>query len=102
MKRAFASMLGQEVLTYVRDMVQAVAVDKRSFFEQSAAVGGTPLSKEELAELAALDAAASMIQFTVSTGEEAKARGRAAPEWVLKMAAQARVALVEEEAQAEA
>ena len=103
MTKAFADMLGQEILSYVRDMVAAVAVDKRSFFEQSAAVGGASLSREELAELAALDAAAEMIQFAVSAGQEAKGRGKSAPDWVLRMAAQARTALVaEEEYEAEA
>lgn len=103
MTKAFASMLGGEILSYVRECVNKVAVDKRSFFEQSAAVGGTPLSKPELAELAALDAAANIIQFAVSAGQDAKARGRPAPDWVLQMAAQARVALVaEEEVEAEA
>jgi hypothetical protein len=87
-------MLGAEILTYVRDTVLDVAAKRRSFAEQSAAVGGTPLSEDELAELAALDAAADMIQFTISVGQEAVTRKKPAPEWVLKIAAQARAALV--------
>lgn len=103
MTKAFASMLGAEILSYVRDVVIDVAVKKRSFAEQSATVGRTPLSQTELAELAALDAAANIIQFAVSAGQEAKARGKPAPEWVLKLASQARVALIaEEETEAEA
>lgn len=94
MTKAFASMLGAEILTYVRDTVLDVAAKKRSFFEQSAAVGGAPLSKDELAELAALDAAADMIQFAISAGQEARVRQKPAPEWVLRIAAQARNALV--------
>ena len=104
MTTAFASMLGGEVLAYVRDMVIEVSVHKRSFAEQSAAVGGRPLSQDELAQLAALDAAADCIQFAVSAGQDAKTRGKPAPEWVVKMASQARNALVakEEEAETEA
>jgi hypothetical protein len=79
-----------------------VALDKRSFFEQSAAVGGTPLSRAELAELATLDAAAAIIQYAVSAGQEADVKGKAAPNWVLQMAAQARTALVAEETEVEA
>jgi hypothetical protein len=96
MTTAFASMLGKEILTYVRDTVRNVAVNKRSFFEQSAAVGGTPLSKDELRELAALGAAADMIQFAVSAGQDARTSGKPAPEWVVKMASQGRSALVVE------
>ena len=96
MTTAFASMLGGEILTYVRDTVIRVATDKRTFFEQSAAVGGVPLNRRELGELAGLDAAAEIIQVAVSAGQEAKAEKKSAPEWVLKMAAQARTALVAE------
>jgi hypothetical protein len=102
MTKAFASMLGAEILTYVRDMVLDVATKRRSFFEQSAAVGGVPLNKTELAELAALDAAAAMIQFAISVGQEAVVDKKPAPQWVLKIASQARVALVApEETEAE-
>jgi hypothetical protein len=95
-------MLGGEVLTYVRDAVIEVSVKKRSWAEQSAAVGGVPLNGADLAEITALDAAADMIQFAVSAGQQAKAGGEPAPEWVIKMAAQARVALVgKEEPEAE-
>jgi hypothetical protein len=96
MTTAFASMLGGEILTYVRDTVINVAVNKRSFFEQSAAVGGMPLNSRELGELAALDAAAEIIQFAVSAGQDARTAGKPTPEWVLKIAAQARTALVAE------
>jgi hypothetical protein len=93
MATAFSAMLGGEILSYVRDAVTDVAVKKRSYFEQSAAVGGVPLNSAELAELVALDAAASMIQFAVSAGQDARAKGMPTPEWVLKMAAEARSAL---------
>ena len=53
MAEPFASMIGGEVLTYIRDAVAKVAVDKRTFLDQSAAVGGTPLGKDELAEVRA-------------------------------------------------
>ncbi len=94
MTKAFAAMLGGEVLTYVRDVVINTAVNKRSFAEQSAATGGVPLNGAELADIKALDAAAEMIQFAVSAGQDAKTRGKPTPQWVLQMAAQARVALV--------
>ena len=55
-------MLGGEILSYVRDEVLDVAVKRRSFAEQSAAVGGVPLNGTELASLAALNAAAERIE----------------------------------------
>ena len=93
MKNPFATMLGGEVLTYVRDAVIAAVTKKRSFLEQSIAIGGVALTDEERADLLALDAAADIIQFIVTAGQEAAARGREAPEWVLRAAAQARSTL---------
>jgi hypothetical protein len=102
MTKAFATMPGGEILSYVHDTLVAVVATKRSFAEQSAAVGGmTLLTKEESMQLAALNAAADCIQFAVSVGQEAKVMGTPTPEWVLKMAAQARVALIAETKEAE-
>lgn len=95
MTEPFASMIGGEVLTYIRDAVAKVAVDKRTFLDQSAAVGGTPLGKDELAEVRALNAAADAIQYALTVGQEAKAKKKPPPEWVLRLASQARVALME-------
>lgn len=102
MTTAFSKMMGQQILSYIRDTVVDVSVKKRSFAEQSAAVGGLSLNATERAELCALDAAAEIIQMVVSAGEDAKARGKPTPEWVLRMAAQARLSLIEEETEAEA
>jgi hypothetical protein len=99
---AFETMIGEAVLAHVRDAVLKVIVDKRAFAESSAAVGGTPLNGEELSELRALGAAADCIQFALSAGQDAKTKGKSAPEWVVRMAAQARCALIEETAQDEA
>ena len=102
MTKAFASMSGEEILTYVRDTVINVAVNKRSFAEQSAAVGGTPLGENELKDLAALDAAGGIVQFVLTVGQDARTRGKSTPEWVLKAVAQARSALVAENEEANA
>ena len=91
--RLFSSMKAGEVLEYVRDKLAHGAAMKRSYYEQSAAISGQLLSKGELAEVAALIAAAEMIQLAVSVGQEAKAKGQTAPEWVMRMASQARVSL---------
>ena len=96
MAEPFATMIGGEVLAYIRDAVLQTAANKRSFLQQSAAVGGTPLTHAELAEVRALEAAGEAIQFALSVGQEAKTKGKAAPEWVLRKASQARVALVTE------
>jgi hypothetical protein len=96
MATAFASMIGEEVLSYVRDAILKTVVDKRAFLETSAAVGGAPLSAEELTELRALGAAAEGLQFALSVGQDAKTRGKPVPEWVVRMASQMRSALVEE------
>ena len=90
---AFAGMKGGEVLAHIRDVLLKIAADKRSFLEQSAAVGGAPVTNDELAEARALGAAADIVQFAVTAGQEAQARARPPPGWVMGMAAQARVAL---------
>ena len=90
---SFAAMKGGEVLAYVRDGLQKIAADKRSFLEQSAAVGDVPLKDGELADARLLGAAADIIQFAMSAGEEARAREKSPPGWVMGMAAQARAAL---------
>jgi hypothetical protein len=86
-------MKGGDVLCYVRDALLKVAADKRSFLEQSAAIGGVPLKDEELAEVNALGAAADLVQYAVTAGQAAKGKERPPPGWVMGMAAQARVAL---------
>jgi hypothetical protein len=94
---AFTAMRGAEILEYVRDAVIATAANKRSFWEQSAAVGGVPPTTTELSEARALEAAADVIQYAISAGQEAKTRGREAPDFVMRMAAQARGALTANE-----
>jgi hypothetical protein len=93
MDKPLSSMTGAEVLTYVRDSVTATAAKKRSYLEQSAAIGGSPVTREELAELRALDAAAEIAQFALSAGQEAKTKGRAPPDWLMHMVAQVRAVL---------
>jgi hypothetical protein len=89
----FASMPGAQVLRYVHDAVMSAATSKRTFLEQSAAVGGAPITREELADVQALHAAAESILFAIGVGQEAATQGKSPPDWVLRMAAQARVAL---------
>ena len=90
---AFSAMKGGEVLAHIRDVLLKIAADKRSFLEQSAAVGGVPVTDGELAEVRALGAAADVVQFAVTAGQEAKVKERPPPAWVMHMAAQARIAL---------
>jgi hypothetical protein len=94
---AFTAMRGAEILEYVRDAVIQTVVDKRSFLEQSAAIGGNAPTKAELAEARALEAAADVIQYAISAGQEAQTKGRDAPDFVMRMAAQARTALTASE-----
>ena len=90
---AFAAMKGGDILAHVRDVLQKVAADKRSFLEQSAAVGNATVTDDDLAEVNAIGAAADIVQYAVTAGQEALARARPPPGWVMGMAAQARVAL---------
>ena len=90
---AFAEMKGGDVLIHVRDALLKVAADKRSFLEQSAAVGRSPLTDDDLAEVNALGAAADIVQYAVTAGQEALTKARPPPGWVMGMAAQARTAL---------
>jgi hypothetical protein len=87
-------MKGSDVLAYVRDRVTETAAKKRLFLEQSAAIGGSPVTRDELAEAVALDAAAEIAQFALSAGQEAATNGKAAPEWVMRMIAQVRATLI--------
>jgi hypothetical protein len=89
----FSSMHGSDVLTFVRDHIAELAVNRQVFLEQSAAVGGSPVTGEELAEIRVLDAAVAIVEFAIAAGKDATVRGRDAPEWVLRMAGQARAAL---------
>jgi hypothetical protein len=93
----FASMPGAQVLRYIRDAVMSAATSKRTFLEQSAAVGGAPITRQELGDVQALHAAAEVIEFAIGAGQEAATRGKDPPDWVLRMAAQARVALTASE-----
>lgn len=95
MAEPFATMAGGEVLAYIRDAVVQTATYKKTYLEQSAAVGGAPVTSEELAEVRALEAAADAIRYALTVGQDAKAKGKPPPEWVLRMASQARIALTE-------
>jgi hypothetical protein len=84
---------GSDVLAYVRDRVTETAAKKRLFLEQSAAIGGSPVTRDELAEAVALDAAAEIAQFALSAGQDATAKGKATPDWLMHMVAQVRAVL---------
>jgi hypothetical protein len=90
---AFAAMKGGEVLAHIHGILLKVAADKRSYLEQSAAIGGAPVADSELAEVNALGAAADVFQFAISAGQEARIKNRDPPGWLMHMAAQARAAL---------
>jgi hypothetical protein len=95
MPEAFATMRGSDLLVYVRDRLLKLRADKLSYAEHAATVEGiTALNSEALLELGALGAACEAIQFAIAAGQEATVRGRAAPDWLLKMIAQLRVSLM--------
>lgn len=93
MDTALASIKGGQVLEYIRDIVIATATRRRSLLQVSSAIDGTPITRDELAEAQALDAAASIVQFALSAGQEAATRGRDTPEWVMRLTAHARASL---------
>jgi hypothetical protein len=95
MTEPFADMHGGAVLTYVRDTLLKIAHDKRSFLKASAEISQIPTAPADLNEIAVIEAAVDIIQFAISAGEEAKTRKFDPPEWVLRLAGQARLALVQ-------
>ena len=88
-------MHGGAVLAYVRDTLLKVAADKRAFLKFSAEISQIPSAAADLKEIAAIEAAIDITQFVISAGEEAKTRKVDAPEWVLRLAGQARAALIQ-------
>ena len=91
----FAAMHGGQVLAYVRDTLLKVADDKRRLLRASAEISQIPVAPADLKEIAAIEAAVDITQFAISAGEEAKLQKVNPPEWVLRLAGQARAALEE-------
>ena len=88
-------MHGAEVLTYVRDTLLKIADDKRRLLKASAEISQIPVAPADLKEIAAIEAAINITQLAISAGQEAKMRKANPPEWVLRLAGQARAALEE-------
>jgi hypothetical protein len=86
----FAEMPGGKVLTFVHQILLETADKRRRLLKTSAELSQIPVSPTERQEIRALEAAADMIQFAISAGQDAKMRKEEAPEWVLRMAAQGR------------
>ena len=86
----FVDMPGGKVMTFVHDILLTTADRKRRLLKTSAELSQIPVSATERQEVRALEAAADMILFAISTGQEAASRKLEAPEWVLRMAAQGR------------
>jgi hypothetical protein len=92
---AFSAMHGGAVLTYVRDTLLKIADDKRRLLKASAEISQIPIAAADLKEIAVIEAAIDITQFAISAGEEARLRKNDPPEWVLRLAGQARAALAQ-------
>ena len=97
MTEPFADMHGGAVLAYVRDVLLKIGHDKRSFLKASAEISQIPTAPADLKEVAVIEAAVDIVQFAISAGEEAKLKKVDPPEWVFRVAGQARAALTQED-----
>jgi hypothetical protein len=100
--RPFATMRGMDVLTFVRDAIADEAALKRSFIEASERIAGGSTDPAIRQRMAALDAAADAFSFIIGCGQEERQRcaedpRRRFPEWITRLANQARMALIEPE-----
>jgi hypothetical protein len=86
----FAEMSGGKVMTFVHEILLATADKRKRLLNASAELSQIPVSATERQEIRALEAAADMIQFAISAGQDAANHNQQAPEWVLRMAGQGR------------
>ena len=86
----FEDMPGGKVMTFVHEILLATADKRKRLLKTSSELSQIPVSATERQEVRALEAAADMILFAISTGQDASNHKREAPEWVLRMASQGR------------
>jgi hypothetical protein len=86
----FAEMPGGKVFLFVHTILLETADKRKRLLKTSSELSQIPISPTERQEIRALEAAADMIQFAISAGQDAASHKQAAPEWVLRMAAQGR------------
>lgn len=86
----FEEMAGGKVMAFVHEILLATADKRKRLLKASAELSQIPVSATERQEIRALEAAADMLLFAISTGQEAALRKQEAPEWVLRMASQGR------------
>jgi hypothetical protein len=89
----FDEMPGGKVMGFVHEILLATADKRRRLLKTSAELSQIPISATERQEVRALEAAADMLLFAISTGQDAATRKQEAPEWVLRMAAQGRATM---------
>jgi hypothetical protein len=100
--RPFATMRGMEILVYLRDALLDEAARKRFFIDECErhAGGRTDLALRQ--RICALEAAADAFTHLVGVGQDELTRiagnpGHKFPDWLTRLANQARGALIEPE-----
>jgi hypothetical protein len=86
----FSEMPGGKVMAFVHEILLATADKRKRLLKTSAELSQIPVSPTERQEIRALEAAADMILFAITAGQDAATRRQEAPEWVLRMASQGR------------
>ena len=95
MVESFNAMRGERVMEFVAEKLTYLADARRAFLEASVRYGGAPPRPEEYQDIRALEAAREAIRFASVAGLEARTKNRQPPEWVIRMASQMRLALVD-------
>lgn len=93
-------MRGMEILTFLRDALQAEAHDKRTFIEDCERVAGGSTDPALRQRVAALEAAADAFDYIIAIGQDEARRcksdaRRIFPEWITRITTQARATLVQ-------
>ena len=100
--RPFKTMRGLDLLIFVRDSLLDEAARKADFIASCEKVAGGATPPEDKQRVAALEAAATGLTFIIGVGQDELIRckedkRRAFPEWITRLANQARLALIADE-----
>jgi hypothetical protein len=95
-------MRGMAILEFVRDAVADEAARKRGFIEDCEKYAGGTTQPAERQRMCALEAATDALTYIIALGQQEKREcdadpRRRFPEWITRLAAQARNALIEPE-----
>jgi hypothetical protein len=96
----FVLMRGMDILAFLRDSVADEAERKRRFIEDCERIAGGSTNENDRQRVRALQGCADALTFIISLGQEERRRAdqnphHQFPEWITRLANQARVALVE-------